>query len=133
MDVFCKSVKNKLEEYNYIIYDTFQMKRKHEYRFMTEHMILFADGKEQSLSVSFQVASAPDIVAQDVMILNEINEVKAFYVTESYYFDRKNKKYVTGNKAKEMLMQDIADQAARKLAEQQLYNHILTTQKCHEC
>jgi hypothetical protein len=133
MDGFCETVKDKLEEYDYNLYDVSKMKRKREYRFMTDHMIIYADGKDNSLTVSFQVDSSPEIVAHDVMILNEIKGLNIVYVSESYYFDRKNKKYVTGKEANEMLLQEIANQAAIKIAKEQLYSHILTTQKCHEC
>lgn len=133
MDDFGEKVKNKLEEYGFIIYNTNATSATDEYCIMTDGMMVFSNGVEKSLTISFHCRLAPEIVAHNMMILNEIKEVRIVYISETHFLDKENKKYVMGDEAKKMAAAEITAEAMREIAQTQLYNHILTTQKCHEC
>lgn len=133
MDSFGEKVKSKLEEYGYIIYNTNSTSAKDEYCIMTDGMMVFTNGVEKSLTISFQCRLDPEIVAHNMMILNEIKAVKIVYISESHFLDKKKKQYVMGDEAKKLAAEEITAEALKEIAELQLYNHILTTQKCFEC
>jgi hypothetical protein len=133
MDEFGDLVKSKLEEYGYIIYHINPTTAKDEFCIMTDDMMVFSNGSEKSITISFNCKLEPEVVAHNMMVLNEIKETKIVYITESYYLDVQNKKYITGKEAKKMAMKEITDEALREITKQQIYSHILATQKCHEC
>jgi hypothetical protein len=133
MDEFGDLVKAKLEEYGYIIYNINPTSANDEYCIMTDNMMVFTNGIEKSITVSFECKLDPEVTAQNMMVLNEVEETRTFYISESYYLDVKNKNYVMGEEAKKMATKELTDLALREMAKEQVYAHILTTQKCHEC
>lgn len=133
MDEFGKKVKAKLEQYGYIIYNINTTSATDEYCIMTDGMMIFSNGIEKSLTISFDCKSLPEDVARNMMVLNEVSETRAVYISESYYLDKKNKNYIMGEKAKKMAIKEMTDLALREMAKDQIYSHILATQKCHEC
>jgi len=133
MDEFGKLVKNKLEEYGYVIYNVRTTRPDIEFCIMSDNMMVFTDGKEKSITVSFRCNLEPEKVAQVMMVLNEIKQMTILYISESYYFDKNNKKYVVGKEAKMLVAKEITDVALREFTREQIYSHILATQKCHEC
>jgi hypothetical protein len=133
MDEFVVSVKKKLEEYGYNIYNVAYTSTKNEHCIMTDGMMIFANGDENSITISFKCNLEPETVAHNMMVLNEILETRIVYISESYYLDKKNKKYVMGEEAKKLAIKEITDLALREMAKDQIYSHILATQKCHEC
>lgn len=133
MDDFGEKVKKKLEEYGFIIYNINHTSAEDEYCIMTDGMMVFSNGIEQSITISFECRLPPETVAHNMMVFNEIKEIRIVYISESYYLDKKNKKYIMGEEAKRMVANDVTHEALREITKQQLYNHILATQKCHEC
>ena len=133
MDEFGLKVKSKLEEYGYSILNINPTTAKDEYCIMTDNMMVFTNGFDQSLTISFNCKTEPEEAARSMMVLYEVKEVRTVFISESYYLDQRNKKYVMGEKAKKMAMKEITDMALRELAQEQIFAHILTTQKCHEC
>jgi hypothetical protein len=100
---------------------------------MTESMMIFVNDNDKSITISFEYTLDPEKVAQNMMILNEVQEVKLVYIAESYIFDPEQKKYIVGQKAKEVANKIETDKILREYTKDQVYSHILATQKCHEC
>jgi hypothetical protein len=133
MSDFCKAVEHKLNEYGYEIYKTFETSNDKEFCIMTDDIMIFVDENEKSISLSFECTSKPVEVAQSIMMLNEINEIDYIYITESYIFDHSCKEYVVGEEAEEVADKMIQAKILNDYAKDQLFSHILATQKCHEC
>jgi len=133
MDSLGEKVKQKLHEYGYKIYNIHPTKNKDEYQFMTDKMIVFSNGSDMTITISFDSRLTPEKVAQSMMILNELKELKGVYITESYYLDKEHKVYEIGEKAEKLAIKELTDMALREMAKDQIYSHILATQKCHEC
>lgn len=133
MEDFCGQVKNKLDEYGYDIYHISETSNDNEICIMTESMMVFVDDKEKSITLSFEYTLEPEKVAQNMMILNEIEDIEYVYVSESFVFDPKTKKYVVGNEAKKIAYERAQAKIMREFTKDQVYSHILATQRCHEC
>lgn len=133
MPEFCKLIEDKLAEYNYEIYNVSQTSNEYEYCIMSESMMIFTNEGDQSITISFQCNLMPENVAERMMVLNEVQELKAVYVTESYYFDEGTKKYILGKEARKLITEKILHETLREITQEQVYSHILATQKCHEC
>lgn len=133
MDDFCSMVIDKLKEYGYQIYNVSPTSNEKEICIMTESMMLFVNDNDESITISFEYTLDPEKVAQNMMILNEVQEVKLVYIAESYIFDPEQKKYTVGQKAKEVANKIATDEMLRQYTKDQVYSHILATQKCHEC
>jgi len=133
MDSICDLLKTKLNEYGYKIYQLNETSDKNQFCLMTESMMIFIDEKERSLTLSFEYTLEPEKVGQNIMIINEIDQVKFIYISESYMFDDLNKRYVVGSKAKELVFKLRKNLILREITEQQLYRNVLMTHKCHEC
>jgi len=133
MSDFCGVVEHKLNEYGYEIYQTFETSNDKEFCIMTDDIMIFVDENEKSLSLSFECTSKPVDVAQSIMLLNEIEEIDYIYITESYIFDRNCKNYVVGEEAEKVADELMQNKILSAYTRDQLYAHILATQKCHEC
>jgi hypothetical protein len=133
MDDFCSMVIDKLKEYGYEIYNISPTSNEKEICIMTESMMIFVNDNDKSITISFEYTLDPEKVAQNMMILNEVQEVKLVYIAESYIFDPEQKKYIVGQKAKEVANKIETDKILREYTKDQVYSHILATQKCHEC
>jgi len=133
MDDFCSMVIDKLKEYGYEIYNISPTSNEKEICIMTESMMVFVNDNDESITISFEYTLDPEKVAQNMMILNEVQEVKIVYIAESYIFDPEQKKYIIGQKAKEIANKIATEKMLREYTKDQVYSHILATQKCHEC
>lgn len=133
MNDFCSLVKKKLDEYGYEIYHINKTPNQQEICIMTESMMVFVNENDNSITLSFEYTLDPEKVAQNMMIINEVEEINIVYISESYIFDPKQKKYIVGPEAKELAHKLATENFMRDFTTNQLYSHILATQKCHEC
>lgn len=123
------NVRSKAEEYGLEIFNDYPIEGK-EYVFFIEDMILFINEKEKTIGVSFQASLRPEQVANMILILNEMNE--EIDVVESFIFD-KNNKYLSGEKAFELIEKSKQSETIQTFVKQQALNEILIKAKCHEC
>jgi hypothetical protein len=133
MEDFCSVVKNKLDEYGYEIYHVAETKNEDEICIMTESMMLFVNDKDKSITISFEYTLEPENVARNMMVLNEVDDIEFVYVSESFVFDPETKKYVVGNEAKKIAYKRAQVKIMKEFTKDQVYSHILATQRCHEC
>lgn len=136
-DSFCQSVKKQLLKYTYEIYDVYPTSNVGEFCIMTNSMMIFTNEENKSITISFECMLEPQIAGRNMIILNECKEINCIYVTESYIFDSSSKSYVVGDDAKKTADKIIYDkcynQIIKEITKDQIYSHILATQKCHEC
>ena len=133
MEGFCDLVQDKLKEYGYEIYHIAKTSNEKEICIMTESMMVFVNDKENSITLSFEYTLDPEKVAQNMMIVNEVEEIEYVYISESYIFDPEQKKYIVGKEAKEIAQKLATDRVMKEFTKDQIFSHILATQKCHEC
>lgn len=133
MDDFCSMVKDKLNEYGYEIYNISPTPNDKEICIMTESMMIFVNENDESITISFEYTLDPEKVAQNMMVLNEVEEVKVVYIAESYIFDPEQKKYIVGQEAKNVANKLATQNLMREYTKDQVYSHILATHKGHEC
>ena len=133
MDDFCGLIRDKLNEYGYEIYHIAETRNEKETCIMTESMMVFVNEKDHSITLSFEYTLDPEKVAQNMMIINEVEDIELVYISESYIFDPEQKKYIVGNEAKEIANRIATQNFMRSYTRDQVYSHILATQKCHEC
>ena len=122
-------VRSKTEEYGLVIYNDYSTSDD-EYVFFVEDMMLFVNEDKKTIGVSFQASIRPEQAANMVLILNEMKE--EIDVMESFIFD-KNNRYISGEKAFELIEKSTESNIIQNFVKQQALNEILIKSKCHEC
>lgn len=122
-------VSKKLSEYDYQIYKEFE-EDEHDIIF-TEDMVVYIF-PENTLGISFQATAKADIVANNVMILNEIPEVMDIEIMDSFIYNTKNE-VIQGNEAYELVENSIRQEAINEYVRQQIYKNLLEDVECHSC
>lgn len=123
-------VSNKLKEYDISIYNK-QQTNKNETIIFSQDMILFVHEEEFSISVSFQATTKPHQASQYTLILCDIDKVNII-IMESFIYTDKNK-FVSGDKAYEIVSDSIKKKAMYEYATQEAYTNILENVECFKC
>ncbi len=131
MKVTIAKIVDKLTEYGLGLHTDYPTEDQ-GHCFMVKGMILFLDEDDDTLAVTFQADAKPEDVAANVLILHEIDEVTEISVMESFIYDKDNK-FISGNKAHEIVKGNIVLNAFQKVAKHQAYNEILQSAKGYEC
>ncbi len=124
-------VVKKFNEYGMKLFTDYPIE-KSEHCFMVENMIVYLDKKDNSIAVSFHASAKPEEVANNMMILNEIEGLSDIYVMESFVYDI-NDKFLSGDDAHKLVKESIEHNALKEFTRRQLYIELLTKEKCHEC
>lgn len=124
-------VEKKLVEYGIDIYDHHAIEND-EYIFLAEDMIIYARDKKKTMSIAFQATTRPDIVANDILILLEIDELNNLDIMESFIFNEKNE-MIYGDDAFDLVLQGITNLAIKDFSIDKVYESILRSASCHEC
>jgi len=132
MGKLISEVENKLTEYGISIYDHHPIENG-EYVFLAEDMIIYAREKDNSMTVAFQATTKPDVVANNTLLLLEIDSLVDIDISDSFIFDE-NKKLIFGSEAFNLIKQSIKIEAMKKASEDRIYEEILIkTDNCSEC
>lgn len=124
-------VVKKFNEYGMKLFKDYPIE-KSEHCFMVENMIVYLDKKDNTIAVSFHASAKPEEVANNMIILNEIEGLSDIYVMESFIYDI-NDKFLSGEAAHKLFKESIEHQALKDFAKRQTYIEVLTKAKCHEC
>jgi len=124
-------VKEKLGEYGIEIYSDYALS-DNEYVFMVEKMAVFVNEKEHALGVSFHAETRPETAGNYTLILKEIPDIEKIEVMESFIVDKDNK-FISGQKAFDMIQQKMVKQVTNELAKEYSYSELLMTNKCFHC
>jgi hypothetical protein len=106
--------------------------QKHEHCFMVENMIIYLDKKKNSIAVSFLASSKPEVVAQNLLVLKEIEDVDNVFVMESFVYDM-NDRFISGEDAHLIVKKSIEHEALKEYTKNQAYTEVLTKASCFEC
>lgn len=131
MGKLVSEVEEKLVEYGIDIYDHHDIENE-EHIFLVEDMIIYARDEEKSISVAFQATTRPDIVANNILILLEIDKLDELDIMESFIFNEKNE-MVYGDDAFNLVLQGITSTAIKDFSIDKVYESILKSASCHEC
>ena len=131
LKVSVDTVINKLNEYGLGLFSDYKTEDQ-GHCFISKGMIIFLDEEDDSLAVTFQADSKPEDVANHLLILNEIEDLSEISVMESFIYDKDNK-FISGEKAHEIVKNDIILKVFREVSKQQTYNEILKSVECFNC
>jgi len=132
MSELTDKIKKKLGEYGIKIYDHYQGEIEDEYIFLAEDMVIFARDKNKEVGISFQATTKPDIVANNLLILQEVEEIESIDIMESFVFNEK-RQMISGDEAFNLIIKSIKSQAVKEYAEHLCFREILEKSNCHEC
>lgn len=93
-----KKILKKLEEYGFELYNQYTDENDNQY-FIIDDMVLCYDDNNGILSVAFKASLRPENVANSILILKEIDEIKDFHIMESFIY--KGKDILSGDEAHE--------------------------------
>jgi len=124
-------VVDKFNEYGMNVFTDYPTK-KNEHCFMVDNMIVYLDKQDNTIAVSFLASSKPEEVAQNMMILSEIEGVDDIYVMESFVYDM-NDQFISGHAAHNLVKKSIEHDALKEFAKRQTYIEVLSKAKCFDC
>lgn len=130
MSDLVKSVKDKLNEYGFLMIQDYPVEDEHVY--VTGDMMIFVNDEKKTLSISFKAATRPEDASKWILILKEINNIDFTFIMDSFTYDAKEN-LITGNDAHEFNKKTIESKAVMRFAQFEAYNEILITQKCFNC
>ncbi len=130
MSDLVKLVKDKLDEYGFLMIQDYPVEDEHVY--MTGDMMIFVNDEKKTLSISFKAATRPDISSKDILILKEIEEIECIYIMDSFTYDAKQN-LVTGEDAYILNKKTLESLAVMRFVQFDAYNEILQTEKCFNC
>ena len=125
-----EKVELKLYEYDISIFDHYKIEND-EYTFIVEDMLIIVHNKNK-ISISFQVSTKPEIVANNTLILNEIEEIEHISIMESFAFTE-DKKLVCGKKAYEMFQETTEHNIIQNFEQSKYHKMILMNTKGYDC
>lgn len=94
-----EQILKKLDEYGFELYN--QYSDENNYYFIIDDMVLCYDGNDEILSVAFKASTKPEKVANNVLILKEIDGIKGLEIMESFIY--KGKEILSGKDAHEYI------------------------------
>jgi hypothetical protein len=130
MSSLVEKVIQKLDEYDITIFDHYEIENN-EHTFIVEDMLIIIH-ENMRISVSFQVSTKPEIVANDILILNEIKEIKHISIMESFAFTSE-KKMVSGKQAYDLFKKTMKSDIIQDFTTSNYHKMILMNTKGHEC
>jgi hypothetical protein len=125
------TIVKKFEEYGMNIFTDYPTD-KEEHCFMVDNMIVYLDKEDNSVAISFVASAKPEEVARNVMILNELNDLKQIYIMESFVYDM-NDKFISGDDAHNLVKKTIEHDALKDFVKRQAYTEVLVKSKCFKC
>ena len=126
-----KQVVKKFEEYGMRLLTDYPVE-KNEHCFMVDNMIVYLDQKDSTIAVSFHASAKPEEVANNMMILTEIDGLNDIFVMESFVYDLHDH-FLSGEEAHNLVKKTIEHEALKEFATRQTYIEVLSKAKCHEC
>lgn len=124
------SVLKKFEEYGMNLYTDYPTE-KNEHCFMVDNMIVYLDQEDNTVAVSFHASAKPEEVAQNLLILKEI-EVNDIYIMDSFIYDLNNR-FISGDDAHELVKRTIETEAVKDFTKRQAYTEYLVKANCFDC
>jgi len=91
-----ENILKKLDEYGFELYNQYSDENNNHY-FMIDNMVLCYDEIDETLSIAFKASTKPETVANNTLILKEINGIKDIEIMESFIY--KGKEVLSGNEA----------------------------------
>ena len=132
MGKLISEVEAKLNEYGINIYDQHPIENG-EYVFLVEDMIISTKEKDKSMTVAFQATTRPEIVANNMLLLLEIDSLVDIDVSDSFIFDEK-KKIIFGDDAFSLIDRAIKMAAIKDFSMNKVYEDILrNSEDFYEC
>lgn len=125
-----EKIEQKLCEYGILIFDHYEIENN-EYTFIVEDMLIIIHN-ENKISVSFQVSTKPEVVANNTLILNEIKEIEHISIMESFAFTQ-DKQLICGKKAHRLFKETTEHNIIQDYQQSAYYQMILMRDKGHEC
>jgi len=95
-----EKILKKLDEYGFKLYNQYSDENNHYY-FIIDDMVLCYDDNDEILSVAFKASTKPETVANNVLILKEIDGIKNLTIMESFIY--KGKEILSGKDAHEYI------------------------------
>jgi hypothetical protein len=122
---------SKLEEYGIEIYHHYSLDKN--YYFLVEEMIICLE-EEENLSISFKATTKPEVVANNILLLQEIKEVnKDFSIAESFIYNEKGE-FLMGDKSHKEVEKSIGNEKVKEyVLNQQQLQYLLTAKKIGNC
>lgn len=130
MSDLIEKVQNKLNEFDFKIYNHHSVDEE-EYIFMVENMLLFIHEKRNEINISFQVTTRPDIVAQHILILKEIENTE-INIMDSFIYDHK-RTFISGERAFNLVENSIKKQGVQEFIDHQTMKEVLEKSNCFNC
>jgi hypothetical protein len=131
MKKLIERVELKLQEYGIEIFDHYELEKK-DYLFIVEEMLIIVHNNNENISVAFQVSTKPEIAANNILILQEIKQIKNISIMESFAFSSKNEMFC-GEKAYKLLQDSLKEDIACDIEKRRMYQNILLTTDGFEC
>ena len=130
MSDLVEKVQNKLNEYDFKIFNNYAVD-KEEYIFMVEDMLIFVHEKRNEVNISFQVTTRPDVVAQHILILNEIEDTE-INIMDSFIYDHQ-RTFISGDRAFNLVQNSIKKQGVQEFIKNQTMKVMLEKSNCFNC
>lgn len=124
-------VKDKLEEYDIPIYEHYPIDDDENVLFV-EDMMLVVKEKDSELGVSFQVTSKPELVANNILILKEIPDIKDVNIMESFVFTN-DRKIICGEEAFNLVHDAIEQDIIQDVEQKNYYKMLLMGAEGYKC
>jgi hypothetical protein len=121
----------KFNEYGMKLFTDYPTERSN-HCFMVDNMIIYLDQKDNTIAVSFHASSKPEEVANNLLILKEIEDLNDIYIMDSFVYDI-NDQFLSGDAAHKLVKESIQHEALKEFAKRQTYIEVLSKAKCHEC
>lgn len=124
---------DKLRENDIKIFDHYPVEGyDHEHLIVARDMILHFNDKKVALNISFHVATKPEDAAINVLALRELENIKEFYIMESFAYTESGK-LLSGNKAHSKYEQAQTEKILDKFIKTQTEIQVLMNSKCYKC
>lgn len=123
-----EKILEKLDEYGFELYNQYS-DENNNYYFIIDDMVLCYDNNDGILSVSFKASTKPEKVANNVLILKEIDGIKGLEIMESFVY--KGKEILSGKDAHEYIKKVYGKKEIGKYIEKQNQIQTLLYSKRH--
>jgi hypothetical protein len=125
------AVKDKHNEYGLDILNEYPVNNKC-YAILTKMSVIFIHLEEKSISITFDVKTKGDDIANYILVLKEIPEIEDIEVMECFTYDRA-KNFVSGEKAFEVVKEEECNKAVQCYIQQQKMREWLARAECFHC
>jgi hypothetical protein len=126
-----QNIYDKITEFDFEKIDHYPSSDEGIYILAADELVMYINDKKKSIAVSFLADTKPEVVANDILILKQIPQIKKIEIMDSFILI--NDDMLSGEEAFERLYNSIKSEGIREYSRNKIFESILREVDGYRC